>query len=203
MPTSNIPNATSIRSGGDAVAVPAPARAKLGVLFKRVNEKARRSFWRVRFQQPRRTLFCGHAEQLVNGVRYEKLNQWYEMTLLEPEIESWADYLVPSPRHGVYDHVIFQSEIEEKFVRGLEDDDRVQLYLKLPSWFQVDTPVGGYNPDWAIVWEDRDQHGSPTGKTLYLVRETKDLDHPESLRLNEKRKVRCGQHHFKDALRLN
>jgi len=140
------------------------------------------------------------ADQLVNGVRYEKINQWYEMTQLEEEIPSWQDYLIASPT-SVYDHVVFQSEIEEKFVAGLEHDKRVKVYLKLPAWFTVPTPVGEYNPDWAIVMENRDAHGERQGKDLlYLVRETKDTTRPDSMRPNENRKIECGKVHFEKAL---
>lgn len=140
------------------------------------------------------------TDELVKGVRYEKINEWYEMTQLQEEIPSWQDYLVASSR-SAYDHVIFNSEIEKTFVEGLEKDDRVKVYLKLPDWFTVTTPVGEYNPDWAIVMEDIDAHGKRKGKDrLYLVRETKDTTRPESMRPNEQRKIDCGKRHFRDAL---
>jgi len=140
------------------------------------------------------------ADQLVKGVRYEKINEWYEMTQLEDEIPSWQDYLIASPT-SVYDHIAFQSEIERSFVEGLENDKRVKVYLKLPAWFTVPTPVGEYNPDWAIVMDNLDAHGKRQGKDLlYLVRETKDVSRPESMRPNETRKIDCGKAHFEKAL---
>ena len=90
------------------------------------------------------------ADQLVKGVRYEKINVWYEMTQLEEEqFHLGKTTVVPSPT-SVYDNVIFDSEIERSFVEGLEKDERVKVYLKLPAWFTVPTPIGEYNPDWAI-----------------------------------------------------
>ena len=78
---------------------------------------------------------------------------------------------------------------------------RVKLYLKLPGWFTVDTPVGAYNPDWAIVMEERDAHGQPTGgPLLYLVRETKPENWKTSLRPEERSKILCGERHFLGAL---
>ncbi len=140
------------------------------------------------------------ADHLVSGIKYEKINEWYEMTQLEAKIESWMDYLVPAD-HSVYDHVPYDSELEREFVKGLEKRKDVLLFLKLPAWFIVRTPVGEYNPDWAIVIEDRDAHGKPTGKPhLYLVRETKSENWRTSLRPNERRKLECGQRHFKDGL---
>ena len=140
------------------------------------------------------------ADQLVSGIQYKKLDQWYEMTRLDAEIESWEEYLIPAP-HSVYDHVIYDSEVEKNFVEGLERRDDVKLYLKLPHWFTVSTPVGNYNPDWAIVLEERDEHGQSTDKSLlYLVRETKGSTRPEDLRPDERRKILCGENHFQQTL---
>jgi len=65
----------------------------------------------------------------------------------------------------------------------------------------VPTPVGTYNPDWAIVIEERDAFGQPTDKPLlYLVRETKSTTHLDELHPDERRKIVCGENHFKEAL---
>ena len=125
------------------------------------------------------------------------------MTQFEAEVQSWADYLIPAA-HSVYDHVVFESETEKEFVEGLEKRDDVKMYLKLPAWFTVDTPIGTYNPDWAIVIEPRDEHGKPTGEQmLYLVRETKSTTDLDKLHPDEARKIRCGTRHFQDALGVN
>jgi type III restriction enzyme len=143
------------------------------------------------------------ADQLVEGIQYEKIGQWYEMTQFEAEIESWQDYLVPAG-HSLYDQVIVESETERQFVQDLERRAEVKLYVKLPAWFTVPTPIGEYNPDWAIVWEPRDSHGQPTGEQLlYLVRETKSTTELAELRPDEARKIRCGERHFRDALQVD
>lgn len=143
------------------------------------------------------------VDQLIDGIRYEKIDRWYEMTQFDSEIPSWKDNLVRAER-SLYDQVLFDSEIERAFVQGLEKDERVKLYVKLPQWFTVDTPIGKYNPDWAIVWEPRDEHGQPTGEELlYLVRETKASAEPDKLRPAEAHKILCGKRHFEDALQVN
>ena len=146
------------------------------------------------------------ADQLVDGIRYEKIDEWYEMTQFEAEIETWADYIVPSTaNHGaggthIYDGVPFDSEtIEKPFIEALEKRKDVKLYIKLPSWFRVATPVGDYNPDWAIVMENPDGGDD----LLYLVRETKGSLNPDDLRPDERRKIACGRRHFADALDVN
>lgn len=119
---------------------------------------------------------------------------------LHGQIESWQEYLIPAA-HSIYDQVIYDSEVEKAFVEGLEKRDDVMLYLKLPRWFTVTTPIGNYNPDWAIVIEERDAFGQPTDKPLlYLIRETKGTTHLDELHPDEQRKVLCGESHFKEAL---
>jgi type III restriction enzyme len=143
------------------------------------------------------------ADQLVDGIQYERINAWYEMTQLEAEVQSWADFLIPTNR-SVYDQIAFESDVEKEFVQGLEQREDVKLYLKLPNWFTVNTPIGTYNPDWAIVLEPRDEHGQPTGEQmLYLVRETKGTTNLDELHPDEKRKILCGERHFKGTLGVN
>src|SRR5207237_10939345 len=96
-------------------------------------------------------------------------------------------------------HVLYDSEVEKRFVERLDTDDRTKVYLKLPSWFKVTTPVGSYNPDWAIVREERDEHGEPL-EVVYLVAETKATLLLTKLRPDERRKIICGERHFEEAL---
>ena len=90
--------------------------------------------------------------------------------------------------HSVYEYVVYESEIEKEFAQKLDSRTDIKLFVKLPGWFEIDTPVGKYNPDWAIVRHDDD--------TLYLVRETKSTKDFLKLRTSEADKVRCGQKHF-------
>ncbi len=141
--------------------------------------------------------------QLIDGIKYEKIGEVYEMSQFDCELESWKDCMEPASR-SIYDHVIWDSEVEKKFVEGLEQRADIILYLKLPAFFAVPTPVGNYNPDWAIVKEERDAHGESIGEEkLYLVRETKSTTDLEQLRPDEERKIKCGKRHFCDALDVN
>lgn len=143
------------------------------------------------------------ADQLIGGIRYEKDGTWYEMTDFKEVIETWEDYIVRSDDVGgvggthLYDGVIWESEgIEKSFVLELEKRADIKLYIKLPDWFTVDTPIGRYNPDWAIVM-DNPEDGEPA---LYLVRETKGSLDPSQWRPDERRKIACGRRHFQGAL---
>jgi restriction endonuclease len=83
---------------------------------------------------------------------------------------------------------VYDSEVEREFARRLDQREDIKLFVKLPGWFEIDTPVGKYNPDWAILKQD--------DRTLYLVRETKATRDFLKLRTSEADKVRCGQRHF-------
>ncbi|MFO0803712.1 MAG: DEAD/DEAH box helicase family protein [Gemmataceae bacterium] len=133
-------------------------------------------------------------EELVDGIQYEKDGTWYEQEQLEKEISSNSDKMFPATK-SLYDQFVFDSEIERKFAERLESQTPVKFYLKLPKWFKVRTPVGNYNPDWALVWQQTDQFGEE-GDKLYLVRETKGTDMYSS----EAQKVKCGKRHFEGGL---
>ena len=134
------------------------------------------------------------TDRLVAGIKYERINQWYEMTRFETEFDRWMDLLTPSCK-SIYDHTEYDSAIELRFVKDMEVRRDVRLYFKLPRWFKVPTPVGDYNPDWAIVMGDDDGQGA---EKLYLVRETKGgID---NLRPSEQHRIDCGRAHFTEAL---
>ena len=90
---------------------------------------------------------------MVRGIKYERVGTFYEMSLFETEFESWQEHLVPAG-NSVYDHIEYDSDVEFQFVTEIEQRHDVHLYIKLPRWFNVQTPVGNYNPDWAIVMDD-------------------------------------------------
>ena len=98
-----------------------------------------------------------------------------------------------------YDGVFWDSlTIEKPFIEALERRKDVRLYFRLPDWFVVSTPIGQYNPDWAIVMDNpKEEEGKPV---LYLVRETKGTGRLSDLRPQERRKILCGKRHFEDAL---
>jgi type III restriction enzyme len=92
-------------------------------------------------------------------------------------------------KRSVYEYVVYDSEVEREFAKRLNERDDIRLFVKLPGGFEIDTPVGKYNPDWAIVKHE--------DETLYLVRETKSTKDFLKLRTTEADKVRCGAQHFK------
>ena len=136
-----------------------------------------------------------HAKQetMVDGIKYERIaGQSYEMMLFEnPEIEGYLSRMVVV-KNSIYDVVEYDSNLEKEVAETLDARDDIELFVKLPDWFRVKTPLGDYNPDWAFV-----KKGSPK---LYLIRETKSSADLSKLRPDERLKVKCGEAHFGGCL---
>jgi len=129
---------------------------------------------------------------MVNGIKYERIaGEEYEMRLFEDrEIAGFIDNML-SVNHSIYDAIEYQSEIERQFAEILDGREDIKLFIKLPPWFKVQTPVGTYSPDWAIV-----KQVSEDEQKLYLIRETKGTRNQLKLRVGEGAKIYCGQQHF-------
>jgi len=132
-------------------------------------------------------------ELIIDGIKYELIEgQVYEMRLFEEaEIEEYLSrlYVIQSKDDRTpYDYIAFDSEVEKEIAEKLDTNENVKFFCKLPRWFVVPTPLGDYNPDWAVVTE-RDQK-------LYLVRETKSTHDRDKRRSIENKKVDCGKAHF-------
>jgi len=135
-------------------------------------------------------------ELMLSGIEYEKIEgaRW-EMHRLEGEAEQQLVrylenlYQIQNTHKAPFDFIEFDSNVERAFAEELDKNDAVKFFLKLPNWFKVDTPLGPYNPDWAILVEEETEK-------LYLVSETKGTTDEEKLKAEERGKVRCGRKHF-------
>jgi type III restriction enzyme len=132
---------------------------------------------------------------MIDGVQYNKIagEEWAMREFQDHEILSYLHNRF-EVKKSVHDAIVYDSEIERRFAENLDNREDIKLFVKLPRWFQVETPVGFYNPDWAIVKEDDIK--------IYLVRETKGTKYFEKLRNTEADKVRCGRKHF-EALNVD
>jgi type III restriction enzyme len=131
---------------------------------------------------------------LVDGIKYERIgdDHFYAQELFEEEeLHGYLSKNMLASQRGVYEYVVFDSDVEAQFGQAFEKSGDVKVYAKLPEWFKIDTPLGGYNPDWAVLVErDGDQR-------LYLVVETKGSLLTGDLRATEQAKIDCGKAHFK------
>jgi type III restriction enzyme len=132
-------------------------------------------------------------ELMIDGIKYEKIgSKVYEMTLFEAnELEIYLDqftHIVTAPDKTIYENYIpLDSKVESDFAKDCESSENIEFYFKLPFWFKIDTPIGSYNPDWALVFKGE--------KKIYFVAETKGEG--QELRGSEKMKIKCGTEHFK------
>lgn len=137
---------------------------------------------------------------MIDGIKYEHIgSSEYEMTLFEEkELEVYLNdfsFNVSNTSKTIYEEFIpLDSGVESRFAADCETSDDVKFYFKLPNWFKIPTPIGNYNPDWALVFEGEDK--------IYFVAETKDTGTMEvdlsKLHMDEQLKIKCGLAHFKE-----
>ncbi len=136
-------------------------------------------------------------DMMIDGIEYRKLgDSTYEMRLFE-DWETYKDkdtFEVSRNDKTIYDCFMpLDSPVENQFAKDCESSEQVKFYFKLPGWFKIPTPIGNYNPDWAVVFED--------DRRIYFVAETKDTGTPtvdrSKLRPDEQAKIKCGVAHFR------
>jgi type III restriction enzyme len=150
---------------------------------------------------------------LVEGIEYHEINgRRYEMSLFDEEIETYLSSVYPPANDDLitplaktllnaqpldeeklalgdaFDCVLSDSQVESDFAHDCSVDERVKFFFKLPSKFKIPTPLGNYNPDWAVVFED--------DKKVYFVAETKSSTVDAERRNSENLKIQCGREHF-------
>lgn len=136
-----------------------------------------------------KAVLCG---LMVDGIKYEKIgDRIYEMQLFEDnDLEIYLDqftFAVNNRDKTIYENYIpLDSFVENQFAKDCESSEDIEFYFKLPFWFRINTPIGTYNPDWAIVFKGE--------KKIYFVAETKGQG--QELRLSEQMKIDCGKAHF-------
>ena len=155
----------------------------------------------------------GLHELQVTGIRYHEINgQRYEMSLLDEEVETYLSSVYPPANDALttpiektllqaqalnedkvavgeaFACVLSDSDIESQFAHDCSVDERVKFYFKLPRTFKIDTPLGTYNPDWAVVFENDTR--------VYFVAETKSSTVEGDRRKSENLKIQCGRKHF-------
>lgn len=136
----------------------------------------------------------------INGIGYEKIaGQVYEMKLFNAaEIEHYLENLIEVKHQAktLYNYIVIDSLSgpEKKFAEECDSRDDILFYVKLPDKFQIKTPIGNYNPDWALV---KREDGEET--KIYFVAETKDpraVKDRMLLRDSERMKIECAEKHF-------
>lgn len=132
---------------------------------------------------------------LVDGIKYQKIGDesYYAQELFQQEeLMGYLKNMLKDATKSVFEHVVYDSGgVERTFAEQLEKNESVKIYAKLPAWFKVPTPLGTYNPDWAVLVEVSGE------ERLYFVVETKGSLFTDDLRDQEAAKIACGEAHFK------
>lgn len=132
--------------------------------------------------------------KMIDGIKYEKIEggEWEMAGFEDDELRGYLEDLVRVDNERVdktlYNFIPVDSGIERSFAKELEDRDDIKFYFKLPRWFYINTPIGKYTPDWAVIFEG--------DKKLYFVVETKGVSDISALALSEQQKIQCGKKHF-------
>ena len=132
---------------------------------------------------------------LVDGIKYQRVGSehFFAQELFEQEeLTGYLKNMLKDTQKSVFEHVVYDSGgVERTFAEQLEKNEAVKVYAKLPGWFKVPTPLGTYNPDWAVLVQVDGE------ERLYFVVETKGSLFTDDLRDNEAAKIVCGEAHFK------
>lgn len=132
------------------------------------------------------------ATAIIQHITYDVMDDKYGTDVFtDPTIKGRLDVNAMKTKKHLYDHIVYDSSNEQEFATELDTNTNVAVYVKLPDGFFISTPVGRYNPDWAIAFYEG------TVKHIYFVAETKGSMDSMQLRLIEESKIHCAREHFK------
>ena len=137
------------------------------------------------------------ASTVVEHIEYNKLDEKWDGGEIFINNDIMGDYgrnLIDTPNRHIYDKVRYDSNVEKEFAEELDKNEAVDLFVKLPKQFYIDTPMGHYNPDWAIAF-----HDDAGVKHIYFVAETKGVSEGQldvGVKGIEKAKIECAKKHF-------
>ena len=132
------------------------------------------------------------ATAIIEQITYNVMDDKYDTDVFtDPTIKGRLGVNAMKANKHLYDHIVYDSTNEKDFATELDTNKDVAVYVKLPDGFYISTPVGKYNPDWAIAFYEG------TVKHIYFVAETKGSMNSMQLRLIEESKIHCAREHFK------
>ena len=138
------------------------------------------------------------ATAIIEHITYDVLDEKYDTDVFTaPTIKGKLGVNAIKANKHLYDHIVYDSTNEKAFAESLDVSTDVAVYVKLPDGFYISTPVGHYNPDWAIAFYENNI------KHIYFVAETKGSMNSMQLRLIEESKIHCAREHFKAISSVN
>lgn len=132
------------------------------------------------------------ATAIIEHITYNVIDEKYDTDIFtEPTIKGKLGTNAMKAKRHLYDHIVYDSTNEKEFAEKLDTCEDVAVYVKLPNGFYINTPVGHYNPDWAISFK------KGTVKHIYFIAETKGSMDTMQLKEMESSKIHCAREHFK------
>ena len=132
------------------------------------------------------------ATAIIEHITYNVVDEKYDTDIFtEPTIKGKLGTNAMKANRHLYDHIVYDSTVEKEFAEKLDTCEDVAVYVKLPNGFYINTPIGHYNPDWAISFK------KGTVKHIYFVAETKGSMDTLQLKGMENSKIHCAREHFK------
>ena len=131
------------------------------------------------------------ATAIIQHITYNIIEEYSTYIFTDPTIKGCLGINAMKVNRHLYDHIVFDSTNEKKFLTEMYISKDVKVYVKLPDGFYISTPVGRYNPDWDIAFCE------VSVKHIYFVAETKGTMSSMQLRLIEESKIHCAREHFK------
>ncbi|MDK9694466.1 MAG: DEAD/DEAH box helicase family protein [Sulfurimonas sp.] len=134
---------------------------------------------------------------IVDGIKYQKLgNDFYyaQECFEENELYGYlsSNMIENKENKSIFTHTVYDSTIEENFAKAFNENSNVKLFTKLPKWFKINTPLGTYNPDWAVLIEKDNE------EKLYFVVESKGSGLGLDIKTSESSKIECAKKHFSE-----
>ena len=137
---------------------------------------------------------------IIDGIVYKKIgdNDYYSQELFKNEtLTGYLKKNMLESTKSPFEYVVYDSNIESAIAQKFEKDNHIKVYTKLPNWFKIDTPLGSYNPDWAVLFEIDGK------EQLFFIVESKGTMGYDFLRPSEQGKIECGKAHFKELASHN
>ena len=131
---------------------------------------------------------------IIDGIQYKKMGdaEFYSQELFDnKELFGYLNSNLKESEKSPYEYVVYDSGKESELVTYFEKSANIPVYAKLPDWFKIDTPLGTYNPDWAIQWKDEEQD-----KLFFVVESKGTMELNLGLRGKESSKIKCGKAHL-------
>ncbi|BBM89270.1 hypothetical protein COTS27_00966 [Spirochaetota bacterium] len=137
-------------------------------------------------------------DNMIRTLKYRRTGQTFDLTAFAEQLIKHTEKIEPTPKKGLYDHIVWDSELEKQFAKAAENDPQVVCFLKLPPFYVINTPVGDYNPDFGLILKHKKIRARRDDEYYFVIeiKGTHRLDDRKILSRDEIYKIKCAIKHF-------